>query len=250
MHTALRFFSTTARLLGLCGFFAALPAARAQFVELTSEAPVTLMLSTSTVEQVTTPTQRTYKTTISRVTQAQLLNQLLADNVIPDSTITGWSFVALRPLASELREVTSSFVLYLAKGTQRVRVPSGFFQTNNNTTTARYTEKHIGTYVLSSAGTINNHLDFVFNADVTVGSSTFVFDESSLDGFAQTAYATKDAADGFNIFFYAIRSTKCTALGGFSGVKNPGNTPTTGLLTLTLTVGPAKLVPESLYTQN
>jgi hypothetical protein len=250
MHTALRFFTTTARLLGLCGLLAALPAARAQFVALTSEAPVTLMLSTSTVEQVTTPTQRTYKTTISRVTQAQLLNQLLADNVIPDGTVTGWSFVALRPLASELRDVSSGFLLYLAKGTQRVRVPNSFFQTNTNNSTARYTEKHIGTYVLSSAGTVNNHLDFVFNADVTVGASTFVFDNSTLDGFAQTAYATKDVADVFNVFFYAIRSTKCTALGGFTGTKKPGNTPTTGLLTLTLTVGPAKLVPATLYFQD
>jgi hypothetical protein len=224
--------------------------ASAQFVDLLTEAPVTLQVTQQSSSVTTTATSRATTFATSKLTNALVLQELLAAGIIPDASITGWSLVAVRSAPSDLDFVDASFMLYAIKGTTRIAVPTGKFLAAGQSTAAAYVEKNQGRYILSSKGTVTNHLVCQYNPTFTVGTNTYALDSSEINGIAKIKYATLDLTKDYEIFFYAISSVSAVITGGYTGTltSNGGNPMTsTGLSTLTITVGAPKLVPATFY---
>ncbi len=234
--------------------------ASAQFVDLVTEAPVTIQVTMqSTVTAITTtaatrtaPATTSRKTTTksTRLTNLQVLQELVAEGIIPGNSAIGWSLVAVRDAPADLAFVDAGFNLYAVKGTTRVAVPKSKFEVTALGVVAKYVERHQGRYVYSSKGTVTNHASYAYTPAYRVGSSDYVVTESASDGFAKVNFVTKDFSDGHEVFFYAINSASVTSKGGFSGTVTVGEgdpEPTSGLFSISVSVGAAKLVPASLY---
>jgi hypothetical protein len=88
-----------------------------------------------------------------------------------------------------------------------------------------------------------------YRPSFTTPTGSIAIDKSNLAGYARINFLAKDIQDGQETFFFAIRSVSVTARGGFDGSITRGEEsgPTQGIATLTINVGPAKLVPASLY---
>jgi hypothetical protein len=260
-------------LLALGALFFTAATASAQFIELLIESPVTFQVTLTTTATTTTATERKTTSTITRLTHAQVLEELRAAGIIPAPTITGWSLVAVRAAPADLYDIDGSFFLYAVNGATRILVPETKFKSSNfylkwvdadgdgeedegelktfdYGRVAKYSERHLGQYVLSSKGTVTVHSTYNYQPAVTVGTSRFTLDETLTDGFATIAYQAKDLSDGYEVFYFAPTSVRVTARGGFAGSVQAGQgpvLPTTGLISLTLTVGAPKLVPATLY---
>jgi hypothetical protein len=247
--------------------------ASAQFVELLTEAPVTFQVTLTTTATTTTTTERKTTSTVTRLTQAQVLEELRVAGIIPSASISGWSLVAVRAAPADLYYIDGSFFLYAVNGTTRILVPESKFKASNfylkwvdddgdgeedddeiktfdYGRVAKYSERHLGQYVLSSKGTVTVHSSYHYKPAFTVGTSLFTPDESLTDGFATIAYQAKDLSDGYEVFYFAPTSVRVTARGGFTGGVQIGAgpvLPTTGLISLTLAVGAPKFVPATFY---
>lgn len=231
--------------------------ASAQFVELLLEAPVTLQGTiTTTKTTMLSSTERKTVPTVTRLLHAQILEELRSSGIINDTSTVGWSLVAVTPAFADLAFVDGSFALYAVKGNVRVRVPVSKFKASNNYdgnfygAASKYTERHLGQYVLSSKGTVTAHAAYHYQPAFTADGATFTVNESLTDGFATIAYVAKDVADGFEVFFYAPSSVRATTRGSFFGTQQFGSSPATnvnGLMTLTVMASAPKLVPATLY---
>ncbi len=220
--------------------------ASAQFTALLTEAPVTIQAAITTE---TTPTAGATRTVTTRVTQANFLQDLLDAGIITGG-ISGWSLVAVSAAPADLAHVNGEFTLYAVKGGARVLVPASKLGAASYGSVEKYTERHQGQYVLSSKGTVTNHVSYGYAPRIVVAGTTYTADEGISDGFATIQYVAKDFDSDYEVFFYAISSLRVTALGSFRGTQRVGSgTPAAaeGLYTLTLSVGAARLVPASLY---
>jgi hypothetical protein len=213
--------------------------ALAQFTALLTESPVTIQGSLTTETITVAGTTRTIATR-TPVTQVAFLEDLRSSGIITGD-LTGWTLVAVRAGAYDLTEVDGAFFLYAVKGSTRVAVPGAKFSASAYGATKRYTERHQGQYVLSSKGTVTNHVRYAYTPRFTVGGTTYVATEGSSDGFATIQYAAKDFDTDYEVFFYAISSLRVTTLGSFFSPSGEG------LYSLTLSLGAARLVPASLY---
>ena len=235
--------------------------ASAQFVELLTEAPVTFQVTITTTAVTTTATERKTTSTVTRLTHAQVLEELRASGVIPDSSITGWRLVAVRAAPADLYYVDGAFFLYAVNGNTRIQVPLSKFRASNYYTPSliptprdygraqKYTERSLGAYVLSSKGTVTAHSAYHYQPVLNIGSNVLTVDECLTDGFATISYQSKDLSDGYEVFFFAPTSIRITTRGGFSGSTQvaDGSIQPTGLMTLTVAVGAPKLVPAAFY---
>jgi hypothetical protein len=256
MHLRLRplLFATGALLFTTANAFA-------QFIELVTEAPVTLQVTLTTTTTTTTATARTTTPTVSKLGPNLVLAELLrATGQIPaDSTdVTGWKLVAVNYAPADLAYVNGEFKLYLVKGDTRVLVPASKFSASAFGAVEKYKERHLGRYVLNSSGTVTNHVVYDYLPAFTVTPTgnpvppavRYTLTDSTTDGFASIAYATKNSSNGYEVSFYAISSLRATNRGSFQATTQVGEGPSStgqGLITLTLDVGVAKLVPASLY---
>lgn len=248
----------SARSLALLAGFslvAALPA-RAQFVELVTEAPVTLQVTLTTTITTETATERKTVTVPTRLTQADIITELHSAGIITTPTTQGWSLVAVRPAPADLFHIDGSFRIYAVNGNTRILVPDDKFESPNRFegipygSVFRYTEKHLGQYVLSSKGTTTTHVAYNYRPTFIASNVRFSLLESTTDGFASINYQSKDAADGFEVFFYALSSLRGSTRGSFIAETQIGDGPLVpgqGLIAITVNVGAAKLVPASLY---
>jgi hypothetical protein len=224
--------------------------APAQFIDLLTEAPVTLQVTLQSVAATTSGASRTTSVNTTRLTNVQVLEELRAAGIIADSSITGWSLVAVRGVPSDLAYVDAGFSLYAIKGANRIIVPTSKFLAAAHASVAAYTEKNQGRYVLTSKGTVTNHVVFQYNPTFAVGSNTYAINSSESCGYAKVNFVTKDLSEEYEIFFYALSSITATTNGGYGGTQVAGSgspAPCAGLSTLTVTVGTPKLVPASLY---
>lgn len=222
----------------------------AQFIELVTEAPVTLQATLTTTATTTTATERRTNATVSKLTHAAVLEELRTAGFITGASTAGWKLVAVSYAPADLDYVNGEFKLYATNGNTRVLIPSSKFNSDSYGAVEKYKERHLGRYVLSSAGTVTNHVAYDYLPSLLIGSTRYTLTDSTSDGFATIAYKTKDVADGFEVSFYAISSLRATNRGSFSANTQVGNGPVTtsqGLVTLNVTVGAAKLVPASLY---
>jgi hypothetical protein len=267
-----RFLRTS--LLTLAGYAGFSATARAQLVPVVAEAPVTFQVTITTAAQSTAGGVRTNTTTQTRLTQAQILEELRTVGVIPGASIAGWSLVGvqlpfgqgaasddpatvdaslafLAPFA-ELSEVSSYLSFYVANGSQRVAVPRSILASIptpnsqiNGQSVAKYKERHIGGYVLISSGSITHHSNILWQLPFSVGSQRFIPNSSSTDGFASISYATKDSADGYEVFFYATSAVRSNVRGGLSGTL--GGIASSAIVNVAMTQGAVKLMPLSIY---
>ncbi len=216
--------------------------AAAQFIELLTEAPVTFQVTLTTNNVTTTATERKTTSTVSRLAQADVINELRSAGIIPATPADGWTLVAVRAAPADLMLVDGAFYLYAVNGNQRIRVPSvdapsGKFSARAFGAVEKYRERHLGQYVLDSAGTVTSHVNY----DYTPALPGLAITQGTTDGFATIAYRTKTESDGFAVFFCAISSLRATTRGSFA------TDTAQGLMTINVSVGPAKLVPASNY---
>jgi hypothetical protein len=230
--------------------------AAAQFIELLTEAPVTLQVSLTTTATTTTATERRTVTTTTRLTQAQIIDELRANSPgFPASPSTGWILVAVRSAPADLVFIDGSFHLYAVNGNQRYRIPTSKLQSPDNYEgnfvgkAFKYKEKYLGQYIINSRGTATSHIMLDYRPSFTVGATRFNLVTCATDGFANITFQSRDAADGYEVFFYALNSLRATTRGSFTGTAQIGNTsaPTEGLITITLNIGAPKLVNAALY---
>lgn len=241
-------------ILTISSFLIGSGAARAQFVELVTEAPVTLSAAITTATITSTATER--KSVTTKITQATFLEELRTANIITTPTITGWSLVAARSAPADVAFVSADFELYAVNPTYpappgtRIAVPANKFKSQSFSAVGKYTEKHQGQYVFSSKGIITKHIGYDWRPDFKVGTKSFSMQSSLAEGFATINYISKDFDGNYEIFFYAISSMKSTAIGSFT-VAPPtpadSSAPTVGLVAITVNVGAARLVPRSSY---
>jgi hypothetical protein len=247
MHPSLR-----PLLLATGAFLASALPASAQFIELVTESPVTLQVSLSTPNREATATSRRTTTTVSRLSNAQIVEELRQAGVIPNEPATGWTLVAVREVPADLGEVDASFTLFATNpgAAQPVRIPDSKFESAAYLSVERYTERHQGQYVLTSRGTVTNHVGYQYLPSIAVSGVNYTIGTSRAEGFATVLYASKDLAAPYSIFFYGINSVRVTAIGSFNGQRQIGANPaeeTAGLISLTLSLGAAKLTPAAPY---
>jgi hypothetical protein len=235
MHPSLRpLLLATGALLA-----SALPAS-AQFEPLLTEAPITIqaVLTTSTTTTNQAQTERRTVPTTSRLLPAQIIQD------VTGSTETGWSLVAVRYVPPDLAHVNGSFNLYAVHTDQRppVAIPTEKFAVVALGSVAKYRERHIGQYVLSSAGTVTNHLSFNYRPSFTVAGTPLSTTSSLGDGFATVTYTTRDSLGNQEVFFYLINSARATLRGGLQLSDDQD-----ALISLTLNIGTPRLVLASRY---
>ena len=226
-------------LLPLVALLLGASSASAQFTALVTEASVTIQGALTTESTTVSGSTRTIATR-TPVTQVAFLEDLRASGIITGD-LAGWSLVAVSAAPLDLALVDGGFALYAVKGSTRQRVPESKFAASGYRSTARYTERHQGQYVLSSRGTVTNHVRYDYAPRFSAGGASYVAAEGSSDGFATIQYVAKDFDTDYEVFFYAISSLRATALGSF--VAPAGE----GLYTLNISLGAARLVPASLY---
>jgi len=238
-------------LLAFAALLGAALSARAQLVDVLTEAPVTIQATIQSTVTTTTPTAITTTSTTTRLTNLQVIQDLIDSGIIIDTSPVGWSLVAVRTAPPDLYVVDAGFALYAIKNTTVVAVPSSKFATAfTGRSVAKYTERNQGRYIYSSSGTVTNHVVYNYTPKFTTGTNTYELSESETGGFAKVNFIAKDFADDYEIFFYGISSVSAVTKGGFAGTITPtGGSPTanTGLFTLTITLGAAKLVPAAKY---
>ncbi len=226
--------------------------ASAQFIDLVTEAPVTIQLTLTTNNVTVSATERKTTATVTRLSHAQVMEQLRLAGIIPGASIQGWSLVAVNNPPPDLAYIDAAFFLYAVNlGTGiRIAVPPETFGASASYSVEKYTERNQGQYVLSSKGTVTNFVQYEFNPTFTAGGNNYTLTESSSEGFATLQFVAKDVSDNYEAFFYAVNSIRATTRGGFTGTVQTGAGPaadTEGLISITLSVGAAKLVPASLY---
>jgi|GEM_PF-6673101 len=238
-------------LLASAALLGAALSAHAQLVNVLTEAPVTIQATIQSTVTTTTPTAITTTPTTVRLTNLQVIQELIDASIIADSTPTGWSLVAVRNVPADLDFVDAGFYLYAVKGSTVTAIPSSKFASSVYQSVAKYTEKHQGRYIYSSAGTVTNHVEYAYTPTFISGTSNrYTVLDSATAGFASVRYTTKDFSDDYELFLYGISSISVTTKGGYSGLLTQGSNPSqpsSGLFTLTITVGAAKLVPATKY---
>ncbi|HTJ77988.1 MAG TPA: hypothetical protein VL357_03255 [Rariglobus sp.] len=225
--------------------------ANAQLVDVLTEAPVTIQASITSTVTTTTPTAITITPTTVRLTNLQVIQELVDSSIIPDSSAAGWSLVAVRNVPADLPFVDAGFYLYAIKDATVVAIPSSKFASSVGYSVARYSERNQGRYIYSSSGTITNHVLYSYTPTFSSSASNvYSLLDSESSGFASVKYSTKNASDDYEIFFYGISSISAITQGGYSGSltqdSNP-SVPSSGLFTLTITVGAPKLVRYDKY---
>lgn len=215
--------------------------ASAQFVELVTEAPVTFQITVTTTAVTETATERKTTATVSRLGQADVINELRGAGIIPATPADGWTLVAVRVPPADLAFVDAGFRLYAVNGSTHVPVPESKFKGRAYGSVAKYKERHSGQYVLDSAGTVTAHVAYDYLPSWTIGSTRYNVQSSTTDGFATIAYKAKDSSDGFESLFCAISSIRATTRGSFIAPEGEG------LVSITVSVGAARLVPASVY---
>ncbi len=277
------------------GTLLSLPVA-AQDIELLTEAPVTLSVTFTTATTTTTGTtgNETKKTatTTTRILQADIIKELFTSGgIMPLGAPTlGWSLKAVRNAPADLAFVTADFSIYAVNPTYpsspgtRVLVPSSKFNAIAYSSVQKYTEKYQGQYILSSTGTVSNHVGYDYQptfiststpTSATVGtdkvttqvSVSYALDSMHSEGLSTISFALSDVAD---ILYYAIKSLNVTATGEFTAtstkttststvplsnlnatpvVQSTSDTPVpaSGLVSIGITVGAPILVDASLY---
>lgn len=222
--------------------------ASAQFVELLTEAPVTISVTLQTSTTNETETSRSSSLATTKLAQAQVIQDLLAAGIIPGDSTSGWSLVAVRAPAPDLVFVDASFTLYAVNNAQdtRVVVPTEKFAAVSFASAAKYVEKHQGQYVYSSKGTRTTHVVYDYRPSFSAGGSTFSVDASESAGFAKINFLARDLSDNFEVFTFAITSFSASTRGGFSASVT-GNASSDGIMTLNVNVGAPKLVAADRY---
>ena len=227
--------------------------ASAQFIELVTESAVTITGSITTTATTATATERKTVQTVTALKHNDVLADIVASlrtagSIAPDAPTTGWSLVSVNYAPADLKYVDAGGHLYAVNGSLRVLVPSEKFSIDGHLSrsAAKYKEKHLGRYFLSSSGTITNHVSYDYLAKLNVGGTSYSLTDSRTDGFATINFASKDEADGFEVFFFAISSLRASARGSFTATTVPAS-GSQGLISLNFVTGPAKLVPASNY---
>jgi hypothetical protein len=223
--------------------------ASAQFVELLTEAPVTVSATLTTSVTTVSPTARSTTQTNTTLNQAAVIADLQSAGIIPGTSTTGWSLVAVRSAAPDLEYVDATFYFYAVNTglNTRVFVPSLRFAASSFASAARYTERHQGQYVYSSAGSRFTHVAYDYRPAFSAAGGTFAIQNSQVAGLARIDFVARDLADGFEVVFFAIPSLRVTARGGFEAAVSGGSGNPEGIMTLSIATGAPKLVPASLY---
>lgn len=238
-------------------------AARAQHIELLTEANITFEITFGTDSTITTGSgaTRVDNTTsiTSRLSQANILEALREDGHITDESITGWSLKAVRAAPSDIFYVDSSYSLYAVKGDTRVRIPDEEFLTTALFSVENYVERHQGQNVLSAEGTTTNYAVVEYTPNFTrtlppvvttpepnTRVSTVVSDKYVLSNFVSRGLATIGfvSKTDMPIFYISIEKLRMTSLGDFTGERTtktivstgpitPRNSPTTDVETST-----------------
>lgn len=236
-------------LLSLGALLFSAASASAQFVELLTEAPVTFSVTLQTATITETETSRSSAIVTTRLGQAQVLEELRVAGIIPGDSVAGWSLVAVRVPAPDLVWVDASFTLYAVNPTldSRIPVPSEKFAAISFNSVEKYTEKHQGQYVYSSQGTRTTHVQYDYRPVFTTPAGEVAADSAAAAGFAKVNFTARNLSDGFEVVVFAITSFSVTARGGFVAVTGAENVSPSGIMTLTINVGAAKLVPADRY---
>jgi len=211
--------------------------ASAQFIELLTEAPATFAITLTTTATSTTGAKRETTSSTLRISQADVIAELRSAGIIPSTPAEGWSLVAVRAAPADLAFVDGSFHLYAVNGNLRLPIPSGKFSAQSFGAAAKYKERHLGHVVLSSSGTVTNHVSYSYLPKI--GGLTF--SSGSTDGFATIGFNAKDDDGDLEAFFYKISSLRAATRGSYLSDKGQG------LMTINLSLGAAKLVPASNY---
>jgi hypothetical protein len=152
----------------------------------------------------------------------------------------GWSLVAVRYVPADLSQVDADYSIYAVNGSQRIAISEEKLSIDAGSSVAKYRERHIGQYVLSSAGVVTNHVSFAYKPGFAIAGSTAVGGFG--DGFATINYASRDSFGGYEVFFYSINSVRATARGGLRLNNNRDS-----LVNVVITVGTPRLVLASTY---
>jgi hypothetical protein len=235
-------------LLSLGALLFSAASASAQFVELLTEAPVTFSVTLQTSTTTETATSRTSSLATTKLTQAQVLGDLLAAGIIPGDSISGWSLVAVRAPAPDLVFVDASFTLYAINNNldTRIAVPTNKFAAVSFASAAKYVEKHQGQYVYSSTGTRSTHVVYDYRPSFSAAGSQFSIGSAESAGLAKINFVARDLSDNIEVFTFVITSFSASTRGGFSSSVT-GNASPDGIMTLTLNVGSPKLVAADRY---
>ncbi len=172
--------------------------------------------------------------------------------------------------------------------TERVRIPSSIFDVFINRSVRNYVETYQGRNVLTSRGTVINYASVAFTPTftrtqvapvtttapggartITTVTTSFTLSDLLSSGFSTIAYVTRRDP----VFYYGIDSLRFTSKGDFIGTlqdrttvrhfppgsltaTNPNDPPTlsdpyfgSGLVSMIIRIGSARLVPRSLYDQ-
>jgi hypothetical protein len=208
--------------------------AAAQFQALLLEAPITLQVSLTSGTTTTSATERRTTVATARLTNDQIMQDLVG------GAPADWSLVAVRFVPPDLAYVDAAYSIYAVKGNQRIAIPQDKLALYAGGSVAKYRERHIGQYVLSSSGTVTNHVSFVYKPGFTIGGGTAL--SGFGDGFATINYASRDSLGDHEVFFYNINSTRATVRGGLRLSNNKD-----ALVNIIVNVGTPRLVLASTY---
>ncbi len=208
--------------------------ALAQFEPLLLEANVTLQISLTTGATTTSGTERRATVATTKLSNDQIMQDLVGGDP------ADWTLVAVRSVPVDLAYVDADYHFYAVKGGQRISIPAEKFSLGAGGSVAKYRERHIGQYVLSSSGTVTNHVAFVYRPGFLIGGASAFAGFG--DGFATVNFNARDSLGDYEIFFYSITSARATARGGLR--LNNGKD---ALVNLTVSVGTPRLVLASTY---
>lgn len=223
-------------------------AARAQDIELVSEANVTFQCTFGT--SITTTNGKsggdrvdTTRSYTSSVLNEDILRSLLG--LAPTDSVSGWRFAAVRPLPADEAEVDFVFNLYLVNDTlnQRIAVPSSKFLLAANYSVTAGTVNHVARNVITGKGVITGHTELqflpsftrkevpatvtgpfteqgtnrVFNLS-TRTDTAFTLTSSNCAGFATINFGVRASANE-PVFYFAIENMRFSARGDFLGTS-------------------------------
>ena len=208
--------------------------ALAQFEPLLMEAPLTLQVSLTSGATTSNATERRTTVTTSRLTTEQIMQDLVGGSP------AGWTLVAVRYVPADLTDVDAAYSLYAINGNQRIAIPEEKLAIYAGGSVAKYRERHIGQYVLSSSGVVTNHVSIDYKPGFSIAGSTAVAGFG--DGFATINYASRDSFGGYEVFFYSINSARATVRGGIRLSNNQD-----ALVGVVFNVGTPRLVLASTY---
>ena len=230
--------------------------ASAQFIELVTEAPVTITASITTTQVISeTATEKKTGAVVTTLKHADIVADIVSylrdEELVPnDAPAAGWSLVTVNYAPSDVWNVVAGGNLFAVNGNLRVNVPAVKFEIDRHPFrfAAKYKERHLGRYFIDSAGTVTSHVSYNYLAKANVGGTTYSIKDTLSDGFATIGFKSKDTADGFEVFFLAISSLRASARGSFTADTNGDLDPDAqGLISISIATGAAKLVPASTY---